>query len=365
MRDSQSLLEQLLSFVGTKLTVDHVHAMFGTAKSDRIRAIIDRLIDRDSLGALQELQTTLDQGVDAGQLAEQLVTSLRDIMVLSVDGDPNLLLFHSPSEAVELRQQSSRWGLETILAATQILDQAVTRMRHSVHSRVLLEVALVRVTRLENLDLLSDVISKISAGQVDLTIQAAEPKKKEPEPGIIQRIDSAEHNLKPHSSPLGQVEGESIRAEVATTSRTSSEAQPLMSPKPTTARLTADNLDSIWRVALSKLDDFTADYASHAHSIAISGPNRLAIQFLERYNLSKTSCERPDRRLLLEQTLADIVGVPVKLEFSTLSIEEPQPTNQSAVSPQRKRRILASHPMVECAVNLFQAEITRIDGADG
>ncbi len=40
MRDSQSLLEQLLSFVNEPITVDHVHAMLGTARDERLQGIL-------------------------------------------------------------------------------------------------------------------------------------------------------------------------------------------------------------------------------------------------------------------------------------------------------------------------------------
>ena len=175
MRDSQSLLEQLLSFVGNAITVDDVHSMFGTAKADRVTSLLQRLIDRNAAGVLGELQTTLQQGVDAGQLAEQLVTCLRDVMASTVGCDPNLLLFHSPSDAEQLKAYGQQWGIETLLAAIQILDQTVTRMRHSMHGRVLLEIALVRIANLEDLDLLSNIAAQVSAGH---PISLERPTKK-------------------------------------------------------------------------------------------------------------------------------------------------------------------------------------------
>jgi DNA polymerase-3 subunit gamma/tau len=178
MRDSQSLLEQLLSFVGTSITVKDVHQMLGTASTDRVRAIIERLIERDSGSALDELHATLSQGVDSGQLGEQLLTSLRDIMALRVGCDSRLLLFQSPADADQLREQGSRWGIDTLLAATQILDQAVTRMRHSMYGRILLEVALVRIARLEDLDQLSTVVSQLTTANSLPGVRPVDQKKK-------------------------------------------------------------------------------------------------------------------------------------------------------------------------------------------
>ena len=70
MRDSQSLLEQLLSFAGDHITVDAVHRMFGTAESGRVAAVVQRLQSRDAAGALAEIDVAVREGVDIGQLAE-------------------------------------------------------------------------------------------------------------------------------------------------------------------------------------------------------------------------------------------------------------------------------------------------------
>src|SRR3954464_7583163 len=78
MRDSQSLLEQLLTFGGKKIAVEDVHAMLGTAKSSRLAAITQSIIRRDAAAALAEVDAAIREGVDLGQFAEQLVGYFRD-----------------------------------------------------------------------------------------------------------------------------------------------------------------------------------------------------------------------------------------------------------------------------------------------
>ncbi|MFO0820157.1 MAG: DNA polymerase III subunit gamma/tau [Pirellulales bacterium] len=164
MRDSQSLLEQLLAFTSGRITVDDVHRMLGTAGGNRLAKLARHLIDRDAAGALAELESALHQSIDAGQLAEQLLGYFRDLMAVSVGCSSDLLLHASASDHEELRELAERFGLETTLAAVQVLDVAVTKMRHSVHARVLLEIALVRISRLENLEELAQLAARLQAG---------------------------------------------------------------------------------------------------------------------------------------------------------------------------------------------------------
>src|SRR4051812_41120883 len=53
MRDAQSLLEQLLSSAGPRLTVERVHALLGTASDERLFDLIDALADHDAAAALR------------------------------------------------------------------------------------------------------------------------------------------------------------------------------------------------------------------------------------------------------------------------------------------------------------------------
>src|SRR5688572_6599098 len=73
MRDSQSLLEQLLSFGGKRITVSDVHAMLGTAHGARLAALAQCIVRRDAAAALAEVERSAAEGVDLGQLTEQLL----------------------------------------------------------------------------------------------------------------------------------------------------------------------------------------------------------------------------------------------------------------------------------------------------
>ena len=85
MRDSQSLLEQVLSFSNGKLTADQVHTMLGTADDERLHALATALAERDAASAIRQMDAAIDAGVDAGRLAEQLLGYFRDLMAVVLD----------------------------------------------------------------------------------------------------------------------------------------------------------------------------------------------------------------------------------------------------------------------------------------
>ena len=166
MRDSQSLLEQLLSFGGKKISVDDVHAMLGTADESRLANFAQCMIERNAAGAIHELDSAVHDGVDAGQLAEQFLGYLRDIMALKVGASADIIRTANVANLEQLRAFGQAWGLTTLLSAIQIVDETIVKMKHSVQSRILLEVALVQICSLVDLQALADVVQGISRNLV-------------------------------------------------------------------------------------------------------------------------------------------------------------------------------------------------------
>ena len=185
MRDSQSLLEQLLSFSGARITENDVHAMLGTAQGGRLQAILGHLIARDAAQALEQLDAAIREGVDVGQLAEQLLGYLRDVTAALVGCQPELMLHVAAADFSAVQQAGQQWGLETALAALQILDQALMRMRQSTQVRTLVEVALVRICKLEDLDALPGLIAQLRDGS-PLAAGPPVPRTRRESPPVAQ-----------------------------------------------------------------------------------------------------------------------------------------------------------------------------------
>ena len=151
MRDSQSLLEQVMSFSQERITVEQVQQLLGIADEGRLLALTQTLADTDALRAIELVAEAARGGADAGQLAEQLLNYFRDVMAVAVGGGPELLQLANPAGHAGLKTLADRWGVQSILSAIQIMDESLVRMRSSVSAQALLEVALVQICQLSQL----------------------------------------------------------------------------------------------------------------------------------------------------------------------------------------------------------------------
>lgn len=165
MRDSQSLLEQVMSFSSGELTTQTVHSMLGTADDARLHDLGKALAAGDAMATLQQIDRACGQGVAAGQLAEQMLGYFRDLMLATVGCPAEMQRHTGESLHGELKSLGQQWGLQTVLAILGMVDHALVRIRHSLHGRVLLESTLVQVCHLPNLQAVSDLAASLGGGK--------------------------------------------------------------------------------------------------------------------------------------------------------------------------------------------------------
>ena len=358
MRDSQSLLEQLLSFCGDRLTEQAVHTMLGTAQGGRLSAIGAQLIRRDAAGALGEIDAAVGDGVDVGQLAEQLLAYFRDMMAAGVGCPAEMMLQTAAADYPQLVEAGRQMGLESLLAAIQILDHSITKMRQSPYVRALVEVAVVRICHLEQLDDLSAWIAQLQGGGATAAPAAssAAPIAQKKTPPVTAR-PSEEPQQTPAPPPCRG----------APPAQRADQRKPQQQSKAAAAPSSDGPFDGDtalaerqWQQALQTIGGMTQDIGSDYQSIAISAPNLLAVTFKAAYN--KEWCERSDVRRKIEQTLAELAGQAVRLEFAVLETPGQAAPQRRAPAQDRaeKMRQVQEHPLIQETIRLFEAEVIRL-----
>jgi DNA polymerase-3 subunit gamma/tau len=366
MRDSQSLLEQLLAFAPGRITVSDVHGMLGTAGEERLADLVRHLVERTPAGALAELDAAMAAGVDAAQLIEQLFGYLRDCLVAAAGCSTDAFLYTSPTAATQVVATSERFGLDTLLAVMQILDQTLARMKYSTQGRILAELALVRIAHLEDLEELSEILSQLRLQPTAATVPAGRPalavesavapgSKKKVEPTLTAPVNGRE------PSPFGGASAGPLPS--ATTASTPDE--PPEAEATATTALSAANAIAVWSQALGQMSGMVADQARHFESVDFAAPNRLLVRFKSDYAFCKSACERPEQITRFEQALNAITGQLVRIEFD-LADDSPNEREVTTVaakpaSPHQRLLDVQQHPLVHRAGELFGAQPIRVD----
>jgi DNA polymerase-3 subunit gamma/tau len=159
MRDSQSLFDQLLAFSDGTVSSDDVHRMLGTAGDERLVEFFDAIIEHRPGEVLTNLDTAFGLGVQPGELMDQCIGYVRDLMVTLSGGTEVPLCSVANRHREILMRQGTRLGMHSVMAAFQILSDAKNQMFRSTFARTVLEMAMVQLSLLENLTAISDLLS--------------------------------------------------------------------------------------------------------------------------------------------------------------------------------------------------------------
>jgi DNA polymerase III subunit gamma/tau len=328
MRDSQSLFDQLLAFGSEHITSADVHRLLGTAPDDRLTGLIDALIERRRDEALVRLDTALREGVQLEAFTDQLVAYFRDLLVAACGaGDVPLLSVGNDCREI-LKQQSQRWGLQTIATGMQILAESKARMQRVSYGRALAELALVRISLLEDLDRLDDLIAQLKGGiVVSQNTPAGPPRTLIANQGVGSTTPPplpVPPTVSPKSAPTGPAEKKNDIAAssvpkntpgpVPELSKSDSEQKPKFDWKPGCEK----DLQSL---IADRLNDIAGTSVRRASSLAIIGPNVLEFSIPINYDVERKTLERPDTVVRLESILAEVAGEPIRVRFRSAEAE--------------------------------------------
>jgi DNA polymerase-3 subunit gamma/tau len=347
MRDAQSLLEQLLSF-GDTLTVDVVHSTLGTAADERVVEIAAGVLEKDPKRALELVARCADEGLQLGELLDQLIDYWRGLMLLNCTGGEaaaDLAVTDRHREAVQT--QARAMTLDTILAGLDVLTTTKSRLRTTSHGQVLLEMAVVRLSRLEELVPVSQLALWLSQ-------PGSAPAGHKPAPVTLSSSaatgDLSKKNglTAPVSSSLGGTNG----------------SHPAPPPAAAATALDTATLAQVWDKVKIDVGIMFASELGKAGTPAIIGPRSLVLRFPSGYNHAYEYCKEPAKAQRVETALRTVTGQEWAVRFELTAGPAPVLAAPPVSNRERERRALEA-PLLSRIVSQLGGRLLKMDEGFG
>lgn len=373
IRDSLSLLDQVIAHCGDRMDSAGVAEALGTVRSDLVFSALTALLEGQPLAALAALETSLDSGSDAKSFAIELAQVIRNVVLIKLGGTKESVGVLA-SEFPLLSKISEQSTLETLEAIFVTLSQGIAQLQRSPLPKASLELLLIRCSHLSDLESFQSIaqrLQQLEDGQISQRSNNPSPQR------MAQKMSASP--LTPVAQPTpAPIAPESLeltwRAFVQLVTRTRPSIGSLLEhaiPVTDVAKWRSPDA-SLIRIGFRENQAFYRDQAKSAMffpaierlvSEFAGGPKRVEIDILATEPAATKNAmggkkESAARPMIEPATLAPKAAVPVKT-----SISETRVQNQMEKAEQLKKLMLEQE-IVQHTREILGAELTSFDITD-
>ena len=293
-RDAVSTLDQLAAATGSTISVQDVLQLVGGIEEDSLFRLCDTIVDRDTAGALVQIEELAEQGQDIGRLVTELIEHLRQLLLVQHVGHVPESLPVTEETRERLREQANQLPEPTVLRLIDLLAIAVDDMRQGGDPRLPLELALVKITR-PQADLSRDSLAH-RLELLESRPHAGTPAPTEPR---VAPVVAAVPELPAERPPA--------TADVAA----AAEPEPPAQPAPGLPPLELDQLRDAWQRdvvdAVRERSIPISTLVAEARPVEISG-DTVTIEFAPAAGFHRTQIDDPKNLALLREALYEVTG---------------------------------------------------------
>lgn len=149
LRDALSIMDQCLAYAEDKLDKDSVYKMYGILSNEEKINLLTDIHNQNVKEVIEISRSIIDKGIDAKRLLNDLIVILKDSIIYTISNDESLLKRISKQEAEQVRLLFNK---SAALEAIDNLLDALKKMDDSNNLRDYFEVALLKLTKIENIE---------------------------------------------------------------------------------------------------------------------------------------------------------------------------------------------------------------------
>jgi len=274
VRDSISLLDQIVADPAEVITLEVAQRILGTANLAAVKELVKAIIDGDTAEGLRVINRAIDAGADPRQFGQQVVEHLRSVMLAQTAGVD--MIEASQEDRALYEQQARMISRGTLLRTIRAFNDAVNNYRGGWQPQLTLELALIDSLR---------AVEEVYEGP--------------PQPPAARSEKSV--------SPAAAVPAEAASPAVEPTPPGAPPVVPLMTVR--------DNWLAVQKAAL-RFNKAVPALMEYCHVRAIDG-NRVIIGVTS--DVFREKLEAPDKRGALERALAEVFKVPLRVQVMLAS----------------------------------------------
>lgn len=292
MRDALSLLDQCSAFYMDKeLTYENVLEVLGAVDMEVFSRMLNSVMAGDTLSCIHQLDEIVMIGRDLSQFVSDFVWYLRNLMLISTSENAEEIVDASAERLEAMKKEAEMISIDTLMRYIRIFSELISQLKYASQKRVLIEVALIKLTR---------------------------PAMEKSYDSIIQRLDELERKIESGEININVPDKNLVKQE-------KSDVQPVrQNPKrqpaiPEEVKEAAAN----WGRLMGRMSSADRAYL-HDCKVSAGNDNKLYLVFQNEINYTRfiNRDKAQEREEQIEEMLGEATGKAIEVEIKLLKQEE-------------------------------------------
>ena len=193
MRDALSSLDQLISFKGDKVSEADALGIFGLVSRSALEDLAGAILKGDTAAILKAIEMFDSQGKNMRRLAGELMTHFRNLVVLMALGPETKSLEATPEQIKVLEAQARGLDAGRVFKVCDQIAELEDKLRHALSVRTLIEMTLIRASRLATVATVDELLRAVRALQTGEV--KPPPPKADGTPAVPEKVFTREDLL--------------------------------------------------------------------------------------------------------------------------------------------------------------------------
>jgi len=161
VRDGLSLLDQVFSYGGERVSADDVIEVLGLVDREVIRSLAAALLAGDLEKSFHLLDSVYNFGMDLKRFINDLLGWFRALVIFRTSRQPQQLLDYAEDDLAVLRETASQYSVGTLYAYFHLLLESLEKATYSARPRLALEMAMIRAVQAGEVVPVTEILSRL------------------------------------------------------------------------------------------------------------------------------------------------------------------------------------------------------------
>lgn len=329
VRDMLSLLDQVVSFSGQKVSADLILQTLGLVDQEVFFQLNEAMVKKDAKAGITLIHQVIDSGADIKEFVIGLTEHFRNLLMAKISGQDSSFL--PPVYAERYQKESGNFTPEDLIRMIKIttdLELALKTGEPKIH----LELGILKLIKMDSTVLIEELLKKLE-----------NPSESNTKTKNLPTAEKSNTPLYENPTLLGTYEVET----------------PEENPS-AKLDLSLESLLKIWEKVIDKIKEQNAPlgtFLKEGEILELKG-NILTIEFAKDRAFHKQQIEKRENLSLIEKTINEIYGQNLKLRL----VLNANKVNHATHKEKKKvdlEELAKNEPLVKNILETFEGEIIQ------